>query len=88
MDRRVLLSLHVDNQVCDALKELEAAKQEKQTLIQLIQSLKTRTRDMKLSNVSVSQMKKQVEVLEKEENKLKQQCELVKKTLNDVPEKP
>ncbi|KAM9487142.1 uncharacterized protein Hap1MRO34_006990 isoform 2-T2 [Clarias gariepinus] len=30
MDRRMLLVLHVDERVCDALMELEAAKQKKQ----------------------------------------------------------
>lgn len=44
MDRRTLLLLHVDEQVCDALMELEAAKKKKQTLNQLIQSLNSHTR--------------------------------------------
>ncbi|XP_034160305.1 uncharacterized protein si:ch211-167j6.3 isoform X2 [Pangasianodon hypophthalmus] len=44
MDRRMLLVLHVDDRVCDALMELEAAKQKKQTLIQLIQTLNTHAR--------------------------------------------
>ncbi|KAF4086657.1 hypothetical protein AMELA_G00086880 [Ameiurus melas] len=86
MDRRMLLLLPVDNQVCDALMELEAAKQKKQTLIQLIESLSTRTRETKLSSVSVSMMQEKVVVLEEEENKLKLQCEQVKKALDDVQE--
>lgn len=44
MDRRTLLLLYVDDRVCDALVELGAAKQRKQTLIQLIQSLNMRVR--------------------------------------------
>ncbi|XP_047014721.1 uncharacterized protein si:ch211-167j6.3 isoform X2 [Ictalurus punctatus] len=86
MDRRMLLLLHVDNRVCDALIELEAAKQKKQTLVQLIESLSTHTWETKLSSVSVSVMQEKVEVLEEEENKLKLQCEQVKKALDDVQE--
>ncbi|MCI4378021.1 hypothetical protein PGIGA_G00210700 [Pangasianodon gigas] len=86
MDRRMLLLLHVDDRVCDALMELEAAKQKKQTLIQLIQTLNTHAREPKLSSVCVSVMQKQVEALEEEENKLKLQCEQVKKALDDVQE--
>lgn len=44
MDRRMLLLLHVDDRVCDALMELEAVKQEKRTLIQLIETLNARAR--------------------------------------------
>ncbi|KAF5886283.1 ankyrin repeat and zinc finger domain-containing protein 1 isoform X1, partial [Clarias magur] len=43
-DRRMLLLLHVDERVCDALMELEAAEQKKQALIELIQSLNTHAR--------------------------------------------
>ncbi|KAG7331552.1 hypothetical protein KOW79_005521 [Hemibagrus wyckioides] len=87
MDRRMLLLLHVDDRVCDALMELEAVKQEKRTLIQLIETLNTRAREMKLSSISVSVMHKQVEALEEEEHKLKAQCEHVKKVLDCVQEK-
>ncbi|KAK3568979.1 hypothetical protein QTP86_021377 [Hemibagrus guttatus] len=75
MDRRMLLLLHVDDRVCDALMELEAVKQEKRMLTQLMETLNTRVREMKLSSVSVSVMHKQVEALEEEEHKLKVQCE-------------
>ncbi|MCJ8732150.1 hypothetical protein PDJAM_G00207940 [Pangasius djambal] len=84
MDRRMLLLLHVDDRVCDALMELEAAKRKKQTLSQ--QTLNTHAREPKLSGVCVSVMQKQVEALEEEENKLKLQCEQMKKALDDVQE--
>ncbi|KAM9487141.1 uncharacterized protein Hap1MRO34_006990 isoform 1-T1 [Clarias gariepinus] len=84
MDRRMLLVLHVDERVCDALMELEAAKQKKQALIELIQSLNTHTREKKLSSASLSLMQKRVEALEEEEKKLKLQCEQVKKALDDI----
>ncbi|XP_046701024.1 uncharacterized protein si:ch211-167j6.3 [Silurus meridionalis] len=86
LDRRMLLLLHVDDRVCDALMELEAAKQKKQTLTQLNQSLDTSAREVKLRNVSVSIMQNQVKELEEEENKLKLQCEQVKKELDNDQE--
>ncbi|KAI5616364.1 hypothetical protein C0J50_24071 [Silurus asotus] len=86
LDRRMLLLLHVDDRVCDALMELEAAKQKKQTLTQLNQSLDMSAREVKLRNVSVSIMQNQVKELEEEENKLKLQCEQVKKELDNDQE--
>ncbi|GAA6096628.1 uncharacterized protein si:ch211-167j6.3 isoform X1 [Tachysurus ichikawai] len=85
MDCRMLLLLHLDDQVCEALIELEAVKQEKQILMQLIQTMNAEAREMKLNSVSVSVMQQQEEALLEEENKLKLQCEHVKKML-DVQE--
>ncbi|KAK2850365.1 hypothetical protein Q7C36_009148 [Tachysurus vachellii] len=47
MDCRMLLLLHLDDQVCEALIELEAVKQEKQILMQLIQTMNAEARHKK-----------------------------------------